>query len=212
MTLFGKTFAQWAFSHKEQLALLHSWVQADTYTLTNREFCESLIANGSPSQQRIGQAGLAAPGQGKRFIDVLEGWLPSIVINTIRAAETAGIRREGIEAAIEQLKGGENITLKLAQMLAFPYVLALAFGTFGVYIADKLLATVDYAPGLGLDVRNAVANYGPSRLCFAYCCFLLSPSHCRTGPAAADTVSIQSRYLSCIVWPSPPPYSRPFRA
>lgn len=160
MRLFGRTLEQWLFTHKEQLAFLQQWQKADKYRLTSKEFCQSLIDNGTDSLKAIGQAGKEAPKQGKRFIDVLDGWLPMVTIASIRAAESAGQRSVGIQTAIDQLKGGENIVTKLVQMLAFPYLLCVAMGVYGVYIADKMLSAIDHAPGLGLSVRNAVATYG----------------------------------------------------
>lgn len=161
MTLLGRTLEQWLFSDKERLAFLQQWQKADKYNLTTKEFCQSLVDNGTPTFQAIGLAGKAAPKQGKRFVDVLEGWFPSVVLSSIRAAESAGQRGIGIQTAIEQLQGGENIVTKLVQMLAFPYGLTVGAGLYGVYIADKMLSAVEHADGIGLTVRNLVAGYGP---------------------------------------------------
>ncbi|NMT18869.1 hypothetical protein HKA99_31480, partial [Vibrio parahaemolyticus] len=84
--------------------------------------------NGTDALKQIGQAGLDAPGQGQRFVDVLEGWFPGVVLSSIRAAESAGQRHIGLQTAIEQLKGGENIVAKLVKMLAFPYALTVGAG------------------------------------------------------------------------------------
>ncbi|WP_248378936.1 hypothetical protein [Vibrio parahaemolyticus] len=75
-TLFGKTIEQWTFSGEEQVAFLDQWLKADRYKLTTKEFCQSLVENGTDALKQIGQAGLDAPGQGQRFVDVLEGWFP----------------------------------------------------------------------------------------------------------------------------------------
>ncbi|ARR10099.1 hypothetical protein Vc3S01_p10069 (plasmid) [Vibrio campbellii] len=107
------------------MAFLDQWLKADRYKLTTKEFCQSLVENGTDALKQIGQAGLDAPGQGQRFVDVLEGWFPSVVLSSIRAAESAGQRHIGLQTAIEQLKGGENIVAKLVKMLAFPYALTV---------------------------------------------------------------------------------------
>ncbi|TOG35810.1 hypothetical protein CGJ02_26775, partial [Vibrio parahaemolyticus] len=57
-------------------------------------------------------------------------------------------------------KGGENIVAKLVKMLAFPYVLTVGAGFYGVYIADKMLGAIDNQLGIGLTVRNFFADYG----------------------------------------------------
>ncbi len=160
VTVLGKTLAQWQFSSKEQAAFLEQWLKADKYQLTTKEFCQSLLDNGTDAMKLIGQAGLNAPAQGLRFVDVLDGWLPAILLNSIRAAESAGQRHVGLQTALEQLSGGENIIAKVVKMLALPYLLALGAGVYGVYIADKMLAAVEFAPGLGLTVRDAFAHYG----------------------------------------------------
>ncbi|WP_248378934.1 hypothetical protein [Vibrio parahaemolyticus] len=77
-----------------------------------------------------------------------------MVLSSIRAAESAGQRHIGLQTAIEQLKGGENIVAKLVKMLAFPYALSVGAGFYGVYIADKMLSAIDNQPGIGLTVRN----------------------------------------------------------
>ncbi len=158
--ILGKTIEQWTFSGDEQVAFLDQWLKADRYKLTTKEFCTSLVENGTDALKQIGQAGLDAPGQGKRFVDVLEGWFPTVVLSSIRAAESAGQRHIGLQTAIEQLKGGENIVAKLVKMLAFPYALSVGAGFYGIYIADKMLSAIDNKPGLGLTVRNFFADYG----------------------------------------------------
>ncbi|TOM94447.1 hypothetical protein [Vibrio parahaemolyticus] len=158
--ILGKTLEQWTFSSDEQVAFLDQWLKADRYKLTTKEFCQSLVENGTDALKKIGQAGLDAPGQGQRFVDVLEGWFPGVVLSSIRAAESAGQRHIGLQTAIEQLKGGENIVAKLVKMLAFPYVLTVGAGFYGVYIADKMLGAIDNQLGIGLTVRNFFADYG----------------------------------------------------
>ncbi|WP_236578145.1 hypothetical protein [Vibrio parahaemolyticus] len=74
--ILGKTLEQWTFSSDEQVAFLDQWLKADRYKLTTKEFCQSLVENGTDALKQIGQAGLDAPGQGQRFVDVLEGWFP----------------------------------------------------------------------------------------------------------------------------------------
>ncbi|MDN4708583.1 hypothetical protein QYZ41_26185 [Vibrio parahaemolyticus] len=102
--ILGKTLEQWTFSSDEQVAFLDQWLKADRYKLTTKEFCQSLVENGTDALKQIGQAGLDAPGQGQRFVDVLEGWFPGVVLSSIRAAESAGQRHIGLQTAIEQLK------------------------------------------------------------------------------------------------------------
>ncbi|HBC3949096.1 TPA: hypothetical protein KD869_002841 [Vibrio parahaemolyticus] len=158
--ILGKSIEQWTFSTDEQAAFLDQWLKAERYKLTTKEFCQSLVENGTDALKQIGQAGLDAPGQGKRFVDVLEGWFPGVVLSSIRAAESAGQRHIGLQTAIEQLKGGENIVAKLVKMLAFPYALSVGAGFYGVYIADKMLSAIDNKPGIGLTVRNFFADHG----------------------------------------------------
>ncbi|HHP0472739.1 TPA: hypothetical protein ACRZ6V_004636 [Vibrio harveyi] len=161
MQIMGKTLDQWLFTNKEQIAFLQQWIKADKYKLSTHDFCRALIENGDSTLKAIGQAGLEAPGQGKSFSDVLEGWLPPVVLATIKASEKAGKRYYGIMTAVDQLQGGENIIAQIVRIMAFPYILTVGFGFYGVYIADKMLITIDYAPGLGLTVRNIMTTYGP---------------------------------------------------
>lgn len=162
MKILGKTPAQWQFSDKDRVDFLQQWKKADKYQLTTKEFCSSLVENGRGALKIIGQAGLAAPGQGQRFVDVLEGWFPALVLTSIRTSEKAGQRVMGLETAIDQLQGGENIVPKLVRLLAFPYALCVGMSFYGVEISDRMLATIDYAPGIGVDVRDFVISYGAS--------------------------------------------------
>jgi type II secretory pathway component PulF len=91
---------------------------------------------------------------------VLEGWLPAAALSSLRAADKAGVRSVGIDTAILQLQGGENIVGKLARILAFPYLLSVVMGVYGVYISDKMLSAVEHQAGIGLSVRDAVATFG----------------------------------------------------
>ncbi|MDN4723918.1 hypothetical protein QYZ46_26550 [Vibrio parahaemolyticus] len=209
--ILGKTLEQWTFSSDEQVAFLDQWLKADRYKLTTKEFCQSLVENGTDALKQIGQAGLDAPGQGQRFVDVLEGWFPSVVLSSIRAAESAGQRHIGLQTAIEQLKGGENIVAKLVKMLAFPYALTVGAGFYGVYIADKMLSAIDNKPGIGLTVRNFLPTMAlPSPRSLPYCSWYW-PWHCPIGKAVvaqSATIGLCSR---CIALPWHPRYSKRWR-
>ncbi|MBD6979705.1 hypothetical protein [Vibrio parahaemolyticus] len=45
--ILGKTLEQWTFSSDEQVAFLDQWLKADRYKLTTKEFCQSLVENGT---------------------------------------------------------------------------------------------------------------------------------------------------------------------
>ncbi|GAL12096.1 hypothetical protein JCM19233_3086 [Vibrio astriarenae] len=148
------------FSTQAQRALLEQWRKADKYRLSTQEFCQALVDNGTPTQKKIGQAGLAAPSQGQRFVDTLQGWFPNSLLLTLRAADKAGQLGVGIDSALAQLEGGENVMMDIARLLAFPFALCLGAGVYGVFISGNILETLDFADGVGMQTRQFVIDHG----------------------------------------------------
>ncbi|GIU42907.1 hypothetical protein TUM4438_10580 [Shewanella sairae] len=162
MTILGKTLAQWAFSTADQIALLEQWQSCDEYGLTTRQFCESLIENGTSATKQIGLLGLDAPARGEVFTDVLMGWLPELIVSAIAVATEAGDRQQGIQAAIRQLEGGQNVVMKIAGALAMPFVITLSVGGLGTYISSEVLKGLPLNPnGVGQQVLDVTIKWGP---------------------------------------------------
>ncbi|MCR4535556.1 hypothetical protein [Shewanella xiamenensis] len=163
MKILGKSLTQWAFTTKDQIALLEQWQSSDEYGLTTRQFCESLIENGTSATKHIGTAGLDAPARGEQFTDVLEGWLPPLVISAITVSTLAGDRQKGLKAAIRQLQGGQNIVGKIAALLAIPFLITIGVGGLGVYVSSQVLAAVPEAmqAGFGQQVNDIAVLWGP---------------------------------------------------
>ncbi|MGE6454385.1 hypothetical protein ACQKC5_18565 [Shewanella baltica] len=163
MNILGKSLTQWAFTTKDQIALLEQWQSSDEYGLTTRQFCESLIENGTTATKHIGTAGLDAPARGEQFTDVLQGWLPPLVISAITVSTLAGDRQKGLKAAIRQLEGGQNIVGKIAALLAIPFLITIGVGGLGVYVSNQVLAAApELNPfGLGQLVNDIAVLWGP---------------------------------------------------
>lgn len=163
MKILGRSLTQWAFTTKDQIALLEQWQSSDEYGLTTRQFCESLIENGTSATKHIGTAGLDAPARGEQFTDVLQGWLPPLVISAITVSALAGDRQKGLKAAIRQLQGGQNIVGKIAALLAIPFLITIGVGGLGVYVSTKVLAAVPEAmqAGFGQYVNDIAVLWGP---------------------------------------------------
>lgn len=162
MLLGGKSVEQWLFSNKDRIALLEQWKKADKYGLTNQQFCQALINNGQGATKLIGKVGLAAPSQGKTFTDALNGWFPDLVIATIRVALDAGDLQVGLNAAIKQMQGGEQVIWRIVRKLAFPFALNVGVGILGVYVSGELLNASKTTVGIGSDIRTLVQNIGPA--------------------------------------------------
>ncbi|WP_419208218.1 hypothetical protein ACN08N_25670 (plasmid) [Photobacterium leiognathi subsp. mandapamensis] len=166
-----KTLSQWMFTTADQIAFLEQWQSSDEYGLTTRQFCESLIENGTSATKQIGTAGIDAPARGQVFTDVLVGWLPELVIATITVADNAGDRQLGIQAAIRQLQGGQNIIGRLARVLAFPFVLSIGVGGLGLYVSNEVLKVMPNSTfGLGAQINQVVSAWGTL---FAIACVTL---------------------------------------
>lgn len=158
MKFFGKTLSQLAFSKADQLAFLEQWQTCDEFGLTTRQFCQSLVANGTESSKQIGAAGL----QTQRLTDVLHGWLPELVIAGIEVATEAGDRQTGLKSAISQLQGGQNIVGKIASVLVFPFAIAIGVGAMGVYVSGQILSAGGdkLVNTMAMDIHNIVATWG----------------------------------------------------
>ena len=90
-----------------------------------------------------GQAGLDAPGIGLRFTDVLQGWLSPVAVSTLVIAEKNGQLTQGIDIAIQALKGGQGVMEPLLKITLFPLLLLLGIGIFGVYISGEIIITAN---------------------------------------------------------------------
>ncbi|WP_394230515.1 type II secretion system F family protein [Shewanella colwelliana] len=167
MKIAGKSLSQWSFTTSDQIALVEQWQSCDEYGLTIRQFCESLIENGTSATKKIGAAGMDALGRGESLIDVLHGWLPPLIISAIAVATKAGDRQQGLKAAIKQLEGGQNVVAKIAAALAVPFAITLMVGSLGVYISDKVLSGMDAnANGMGQQVLDVAQFWGPGLAIF----------------------------------------------
>ena len=102
------SFEKLLFDKKNQKALLEQWRTCAEYGMTTKDFCQKLANSQSSSVRKIGEAGLNAPGQGKSFTEVLEGWLSPIALSTLIIAEKNGQLRHGLDIALNELEGGQN--------------------------------------------------------------------------------------------------------
>ncbi|TFZ62427.1 hypothetical protein E4T25_04320 [Photobacterium damselae subsp. piscicida] len=155
-----KTFNQLLFFKDDQITLLEQWKNCDEYGLTTKQFCEALIENGTAASKEIGLAGKDAPAHGQHFTDVLTEWMPPMIVCAIATAEKAGDRQAGLEAAINQLQGGQNIILKIIQALWFPFVLLIVTGALGLYVSDEILKSLGGKGGMGQTMNTIVSTFG----------------------------------------------------
>ncbi|WP_299143885.1 type II secretion system F family protein [uncultured Vibrio sp.] len=151
---------QWLFDKKDQTALLEQWRTCVQYGMTTKDFCQKLASSGSGSAQKIGQAGLSAPGDGKRFTDVLDGWLSPVVVSTLAIAEQNGQLKNGLDIAIKELEGGQGVMKSLWLMMAFPLLTLLGLGVLGVYISGEIIITADLEGSMASQVRDVVSGPG----------------------------------------------------
>ncbi|KAB1512001.1 hypothetical protein [Photobacterium damselae] len=155
-----KSFNQLLFFKNEQITLLEQWKNCDEYGLTTKQFCEALIENGTSATKEIGQAGRDAPAHGKHFTDVLMDWMPPMIVCAIATAEKAGDRQAGLDAAINQLQGGQNIIFNIVKALWFPFVLMIVTGALGLYVSDEILKSLTEKEGMGQTMNTIVSTYG----------------------------------------------------
>ncbi|PMJ43106.1 hypothetical protein BCU24_00615 [Vibrio cyclitrophicus] len=151
---------QWLFDKKDQTALLEQWRTCAQYGMTTKDFCQKLASSGSGSTQKIGQAGLRAPGEGKRFTDVLNGWLSPVVVSTLAIAEQNGQLKNGLDIAIKELEGGQGVMKSLLLMMAFPLLTLLGLGVLGVYISGEIITTAGLEHSMASQVRETVSGPG----------------------------------------------------
>ena len=162
-----KKINQVLFSKEKQISLLEQWQSLDQYGLSVKEFCNALIENGDDTGKIIGKDGIDAIGRGAKFTKALEGWMPAQVVASISISENMGDRQQGLEAAINQLNGGQNIIKELAGLLAFPVLLLFVFGFLGLYVSDEILSGIDAVSGIGFDINSFVSSFGiPALLIF----------------------------------------------
>ena len=148
------------FTRSNQKDLLEQWLMCEEDGLTVSQFCDLLVKHGDDTTKKIGKEGLAAPGQGKSFSSVLAKWCDPVVASTIASAETAGNRKLGIEAALCELAGGQNIMARLAKVAAFPILTVLGVGYLGVYVSGEILSALRDTQGFAQDFRAFLQGSG----------------------------------------------------
>lgn len=154
------TFEQWLFGKNDQVALLEQWRTCVEFGMTTKDFCQKLKDNGSEATKKIGQAGLDAPGQGLGFTDVLDGWLSPVVVSTLVIAERNGQLKEGLDIALRELQGGQNVMLGLFGLLFWPLLTFVGLGCLGVYISGEIIATADLGSSMAEQWRHWVQGPG----------------------------------------------------
>ncbi|ANU39404.1 type II secretion system F family protein [Vibrio scophthalmi] len=148
------------FTRANQKELLEQWLQCEEDGLTVSQFCDLLIKHGDDSTKKIGKEGLEAPGKGLAFSDVLAKWCSPVVASTIASAESAGNRKVGIEAALNELSGGQNVMGRLFKIVAFPMLIVLAVGYLGVYVSGEILGAIRAPRGFAIDLRDFLQGSG----------------------------------------------------
>ena len=151
---------KWLFDKKDQIALLEQWRTCAQYGMTTKDFCQKLADSGSSSSKKIGQAGLKAPGQGKAFTEVLEGWLSPVVLSTLVIAEKNGQLQQGLDLAIKELEGGQGVMKALCWMMALPMATLFGLGVLGVYISGEIITTADLDGSMASQVRDIAKGPG----------------------------------------------------
>ncbi|AUI88954.1 hypothetical protein BS333_21475 (plasmid) [Vibrio azureus] len=154
------SFEKLLFDKKDQKALLEQWRTCAEYGMTTKDFCQKLANSQSSSVRKIGEAGLNAPGQGKTFTEVLEGWLSPVALSTLIIAEKNGQLRHGLDIALNELEGGQNVMMKLFAITAFPLLVFFGLGTLGVYISGEIIQTADLEGTMATTVRDFVSGPG----------------------------------------------------
>lgn len=192
------SFEQWLFGKNDQIALLEQWRTCVEFGMTTKDFCQKLADNGSEATRKIGQAGLDAPGQGQLFTDVLQGWLSPVVVSTLVIAERNGQMKEGLDIALQELQGGQNVMLGLFNLLFWPLSTFVGLGFLGVYISGEIIATANLEGSMAEQWRHWVQ--GPGLFGFGLLLIMLSLSAFAmpwwTGPTRAgiDGVWLFSHY------------------
>ncbi|RJX68651.1 hypothetical protein DZ860_16795 [Vibrio sinensis] len=148
------------FTRANQKELLEQWLQCEEDGLTVSQFCDLLIKHGDESTKKIGREGLEAPGKGLAFSDVLAKWCSPVVASTIASAESAGNRKVGIEAALNELSGGQNVIGRLFKIVTFPLFIVLGVGYLGVYVSGEILSAIRAPQGFAIDLRSFLQSFG----------------------------------------------------
>ncbi|GLT19591.1 toxin coregulated pilus biosynthesis protein TcpE [Vibrio zhanjiangensis] len=152
---------QRCFGRREQRELLEQWLLCLEDGLTIRAFCALLVEHETGSAKKIGQEGLEAPGQGKTFTQVLSKWCDPVVIAAIDAAEQSGQLLIGVQSAIDELDGGQNIMGQLAFVMGWPLLVLIIVGVLGTYVSGEILLATPTATGLAGQLRDMVIHGGP---------------------------------------------------
>ncbi len=172
LLLNGKTLEQWFFSNDDRRAFLTQWLTNIEYGLTEKQFCESLVLHGDDNIKLIGQAGLDGQGDGASLTQSLHGWFPGLILAGIDIAAKEGDTAKGLQAAINELKGGQQVVLMLAGLLALPFALCIGVSLLGLYVSGKILAaSPNYSPN-GQQVHDAFTTYGAPIASLACLCLL----------------------------------------
>lgn len=153
------------FSKQQQVALIEQWLTCDEYGMSTQKFCEQLVEYGDSQSKEIGEAGLLALNGGS-VTSALKGWLPEVVVNSIEVAEEAGHRKMGLEGALRQLEGGQNVIRRLAGIMTIPFFVTLLISLLGVFVSGEILKAISglsrqSVGGIGQDFHDAVALWGP---------------------------------------------------
>jgi type II secretory pathway component PulF len=153
------------FSKKQQVALIEQWLTCDEYGMSTQQFCTQLVEHGDSQSKEIGEAGLLALNGGS-VTSALKGWLPELVVNSIEIAEKAGHRKTGLEGALRQLEGGQNVIKRLAGIMVIPFIVTLLISLLGVFVSGEILKAVSglsqqSVGGVGQDFHDWVVVWGP---------------------------------------------------
>jgi len=168
----GKTPAQWFFSDEDRRAFLTHWFTNIEYGMTEKQFCASLIEHGDDNIKEIGQTGLNGLDNGISLTQSLHGWFPSLILAGIDIAAKEGDIAKGLQAAITELKGGQQVILMLAGLLAMPFGLSVAVSMLGLYVSGKILSASPVASQTGQQVYDAFSTYGAPVTALACLCLL----------------------------------------
>ncbi len=155
-----EAFEKWLFGKKDQIAFLEQWHTCAEFGLTTKNFCQKLVDSGSSSTKKIGQAGLDAPGQGLQFADVLEGWLPEVVVSTLILSEQNGQLKAGLEVSIKELQGGQGVMMNLLRFTLVPLLTFFALGALGVVVSGEIIASAQLERSIASTWREMVSGPG----------------------------------------------------
>ncbi|WP_305843095.1 hypothetical protein [Photobacterium leiognathi] len=155
-----KTLNQLLFFKDDQITLLEQWKNCDEYGLTTKQFCEALIINGTAAYKGDWTSRTRCPRSRQTLHRCTNGLDAPMIVCAIATAEKAGDRQAGLDAAINQLQGGQNIILKIVQALWFPFVLMIVAGALGLYVSDEILKNLTEREGMGQTINTIVSTYG----------------------------------------------------